>query len=132
MKSFAIALAVCFGLVASALAKERYLFAADTPATITAFAADPQARLPGRADLSKITSRANLDAVIAATPDAPLKTSAHRARQQYPANHILAAADQPKSCTVNSPAWWCSSISLHALITAHSRLRFLAKRATTT
>ena len=44
-----------------------------TLTTVTAFAAAPQARLPGRADLSKITSRADLDAVIAATPGAPLK-----------------------------------------------------------
>jgi hypothetical protein len=60
-----------------------------TLTTVTAFAADPQARLPGRADLSKITSRADLDAVIATTPDAPLK----HALTEHAAT-ILAAADR--------------------------------------
>lgn len=41
------------------------------------------------------------------------------------------ASVQPKSCTVNWPAWRCSSMSFHALLSAHFRWRFLVRTATT-
>lgn len=56
---------------------------------LAAFATDSQARQDGKLDLSKISSRADLDAVIAATPDAALKQGLAEN-----AAAILAAAEQ--------------------------------------